>query len=220
MPTLQNVDTILFDFDGVVIQSIEDHYRSWNQAFARFGITVQWNDFAVLEGQSLYTIASQLCKLYNVPHDEHRKIAAEKNALYLTTATVRFYDDIFSALEYLRTQKKLIGLVTGAHRDRFEQTVDNDFKNKFDVIITADDVTHTKPDPEPFLSAAAKLKKLPANCLVIENAPLGVEAAKNAGMLCYALTTTLPEEFLSKADWIGKNVTDVIHLMKTCMSLT
>ncbi|MBX7150233.1 HAD family phosphatase [bacterium] len=216
MSVLHNIDTILFDFDGVVIQSIEDHYKSWNQAFARFGVTVQWNDFAVLEGQSLYTIASQLCKLYNISQAEHRAIGVEKNALYLTTATIRFYDDIFPALEYLRLQKKSIGLVTGAHRDRFDQTVGMDFKNKFDVIITADDVTRTKPDPEPYLLAATKLNKLPASCLVIENAPLGIEAAKNAGMLCFALTTTLPAEFLSKADWIGKSVTDVIQLIKKC----
>lgn len=217
MPALGDIDAILFDFDGVVIRSIEDHFRSWNQAFARFGVRVQWNEFAVLEGQSLYTIASQLCKLYNIPQSEHRAIASEKNALYLTTASVRFYDDIFGALEYLRTQNKAIGLVTGAHRDRFDQTVDANFKNKFDVIITADDVTHTKPDPEPFLNAARKLKKLPSRCLVIENAPLGIEAAKKAGMPCLAVTTTLPPEFLSKADWIGKNITEVIQHLQSCI---
>jgi sugar-phosphatase len=72
-------------------------------------------------------------------------------------------------------------------------------------MITADDVKRPKPDPEPFLLAARALKVDPTKCLVIENAPFGIEAARSAGRSVVAICTTLPAGDLSRAHWIVKN---------------
>ena len=71
---------------------------------------------------------------------------------------------------------------------------------KFDTIVTADMLKRGKPHPLPYLTAAKNLKIAPAKCLVVENSPLGVLSAKNAGMFCVAVTTSLPKCYLKKAD--------------------
>jgi beta-phosphoglucomutase len=211
---LAGITTILFDFDGVLMQSIEDHHRSWNLAFHAYRVEIGWEEFSILEGQSLYTIARQLCGNHHIAETEAENIANTKNEIYLRTSKIRLYDGALPLLSFLKEKNYCLGLVTGAHRDRFDQTVEESFKSYFQIIVTADDVRKTKPDPEPFLTAAERLKKNRSECVVVENAPLGVEAAKNAGMLCAALTTTLPERFLHRADWTGNGLGDIKELFE------
>jgi len=75
-------------------------------------------------------------------------------------------------------------------------------------VITGDDVSKGKPDPEAYLKAANELNVVSSECLVIENAPLGIEAAKRAEMRVVALTTTLDREVLSGADYYAKDMQD------------
>jgi beta-phosphoglucomutase-like phosphatase (HAD superfamily) len=92
-------------------------------------------------------------------------------------------------------------------------------KKFFDVIITVEDVEQGKPEPDVFLLASKTLNISPKRCIVIEDAPVGIEAAKTAGMLCIALTTTHKKEELDPAHLIVKNlnhisVKDIIELLK------
>ena len=70
----------------------------------------------------------------------------------------------------------------------------------FSAIITSDDVSFGKPNPEPYIKALNKLNLSSHQCIVIENAPLGIEAAKSAGITCFALETTLDRSYLTNAD--------------------
>jgi len=99
--------------------------------------------------------------------------------------------------------------VSGAGRARLTTTCGNAFLERFDVVITADDVRDGKPNPEPYLTAASRLQARPDECLVVENAPLGIRAAKGAGMDCVALTTTLDARFLTEADAVLATLGDV-----------
>jgi sugar-phosphatase len=76
-------------------------------------------------------------------------------------------------------------------------------------MITADDVTRGKPDPEPYLAGAKILLRQPKNCLVFEDAPSGIRAAKSAGMIAIAVTTTYPREQLAQADAIVPSLSAV-----------
>ena len=102
-----------------------------------------------------------------------------------------------------------LAIVTGGGRDRVQRLIDEYFRGVFDAVITSDDVQHTKPYPEPYLKAAEKLKVAPANCVVIENAPLGIRSAKRAGMHVIAIETTLDRQFLKEADQITKDMFQV-----------
>ena len=79
----------------------------------------------------------------------------------------------------------------------------------FDAVITGEDVKRKKPDPEIYLLAARRLALPPRRCLVVEDAPAGVEAAKAAGMFCLAVLTSAPRELLAAADWIVRDFTEV-----------
>lgn len=196
----ETIRAVLFDFDGVLMQSIEDHHRSWNEAFTKYSVTIGWEEFCLLEGQNLYTIARQLCRQYGVAESEADAIASRKNEIYKTTAAMKLYPFTNEIITLVEKKKMRKGLVTGALRDRFEASVGPVFTGRFDTIVTADEVRHTKPHPEPYLKAASALAIAPERCLVIENAPLGIASARSAGMSCIALTTTLPEKLLKDAD--------------------
>jgi len=196
---------VLFDFDGVLIQSIEDHHRSWNSVFKEYGAVIGWDEFASLEGQSLYWISQRLCQNHGIDMKHAHPIASQKNEIYKKSMAVTFYDGALELLAHLQPRVRL-GLVTGAHRDRLEHTVDEGFKSLFGTIVTADDVATKKPSPEPYLRAATGLQVLPAQCVVVENAPFGIESACRAGMKCVAVRSTLGDSFLSKADWIVDDI--------------
>ncbi len=211
---LNNLKAVLLDFDGVVGKTIEDHYRTWNQVFSRYDAKIGWDEFCLLEGQTLFAIAEQLCHGHGIDITLAHNLGSEKNQIYKDTAKLNLYADVVEAMVQFKGRGWKIGLVTGALRDRFEHFVDDGFKSQFDVIITADDVKFTKPNPEPFLKAAQKLNLSSSECVVIENAPLGITAAKAAGMYCFALTTTLKNEYLQEADRICTSLTHVIEVLR------
>ena len=211
---LKNKLAVLFDFDGVLMQSIEDHHRSWNEVFRSYNTEIGWEEFSVLEGQSLYAIARQLCQRHGFDESESEKIGRTKNEIYLRTARLKLYDGVYPLLDVVKEKKMKLALVTGAHRDRFERSVNEAFLSYFEAVVTADDVMHTKPDPEPFIKAASKLGVENSKCIVVENAPLGIESAKKAGMFCIALTTTLTESFLKGGDLIVNNLKDLKNIFK------
>lgn len=203
---------LLFDFDGVLIQSIEDHHRSWNAVFTDFGVSIGWDEFASLEGQSLFWISERLCLNHGIAREHAEVIALRKNDIYKKTAQIRFYPGALELLDELKTIFRL-ALVTGAHRDRFDHSVDVIFKSKFQTIVTADDVTTKKPSPEPYVKAAKNIDVPVEDCIVVENAPFGIESARRAGMRCIALRTTLSDTFLSDADWIVDDITQIRSLV-------
>jgi beta-phosphoglucomutase-like phosphatase (HAD superfamily) len=79
----------------------------------------------------------------------------------------------------------------------------------FDYILTSEDIENGKPSPDPYLKAQEALNVSPSECLVVENAPLGIASAKSAGMKVVALTSTVSEDYLRDADWIISNLSEV-----------
>jgi beta-phosphoglucomutase len=89
--------------------------------------------------------------------------------------------------------------------------------NLFDYAVTGDHVKRGKPHPDPYLKAAKGLGLRPRECIVVENAPLGIESAKRAGMFCVALTTSLPREYLKRADVVVDSLEDITGIIdKSC----
>ena len=88
-----------------------------------------------------------------------------------------------------------------------------DLLREFDVVVTGDDITQGKPSPEAYVLAARELGVLPAECLVIENAPFGVRAARAAGMPCVAICSTLSAHHLQEADIVIDSVMEIPALM-------
>jgi beta-phosphoglucomutase len=131
-------------------------------------------------------------------YDQQNRIFREE---YL--GQVRLYPETLTLIDGFQERGLRLGLVTSSRMNLVEQIwEDHHCLNRFDTIVTADDVARFKPNPDPYLKALEKLKQEPEGCLVVENAPAGIEAAKAAGLICYAVTTTLPRESLCQADKI------------------
>ncbi len=196
---------IIFDFDGVIADTMSDNLKAWQMAFENYGIKIEALDYYLLEGMGRFDIARKLTKTYNFSDSEIQNIVISKEANYRQINQFRFYDEIESILSIVKNGQYKIGLVTGASRDRIQNTLTIDIKDYFDNIITADDVENGKPNPEPYIKSCELLGVLPENAIVIENARLGIQSAKSAGCKCYAIETTLNALYLQEADLIFKN---------------
>lgn len=123
------------------------------------------------------------------------------------------YEGAEALIGRLKKEGYLLGLVTGANYLRFLNTVNSEVTGRFNVIISGDKVNNCKPHPEPYLNAANALSVQPSECLVIENAPLGIESAKSAGMYCIAVASTLEKKYLFRADMIINKLADLEEIL-------
>ncbi len=200
---------ILFDFDGVVVKSMEQHYEAWKNAFWEKGVTLEAEEFFVMEGQGIQTISNKLGKQYGLSTADIRDIMDRKINYYNRFMRVEFYPYFPELLALLKDQQIPRGIVTGGSRERVHHIVDNYFNNDFLCVVTVDDVKQGKPSPDPFLKGAEMLKLAPEACIVVENAPMGIRAALRAGMTVIAITTTLTEDYLSDAHYIARDFREV-----------
>jgi len=203
---------ILFDFDGVLAETMQDLFNSWKYAFSKFKVEIKKEDYFPLEGMKVIKIAQYLSEKYNLNMQNAPEILRLKNEFYLNNHSFNFYDGVEEFIELLNKKKILIGLVSASQKEKLEKTVPRNFLTKFNVIISGDDLDLGKPHPDPYLVAAKKLNLDPSECLVIENAPLGIKSAKNANMMCIAIESTLNKSFLNEADIIIKSFEDLFKL--------
>ncbi len=209
------MQAVLFDFDGVVIRSMEDHYEGWRKALEEYGIDMAPEELYVMEGSGVKELASQFTRKFNLPYDEAPNIIEKKRFYYDQIKKIEFYPNLLNVMQWIEEKELKTALVTGGERYRVIDTLENyGLADTFKVIVTADDVEFTKPAPEPYLKAAEILEVEPEDCIVIENAPLGIRSAKNAGMRCIAVTTTLPQTFLKQADVVNDSLDEVLDTLK------
>lgn len=197
---------VLFDLDGTLADTIPDLVNAWKKAFKDYGIKIQTEDYCRLEGMKLLMIAKTICYRYgNFNENDFNKIIKLKDEYYMRDHKFRFYDGVPEIIEDLIKMNKKLAIVSASPKNKLYQTVPKTFRDKFDVIITMEDTLNGKPHPEPYLNAIEKLNLENLECIVVENAPLGIESAKNAGCYCIALSTTLNYDDLKKADIVLKN---------------
>ncbi|USN45978.1 MAG: HAD family phosphatase [Candidatus Woesearchaeota archaeon] len=193
---------VLWDLDGVLVDSIAAHVRAWHLA---------------LEEQGLHTSELSLKRLGALPFKETVKRVMEENGKEdadYDTLYKRRKELIYSLFAYIKPFPVVNGLlmlkergvrnivVTGSSREFSEQIVEKFFPDLFDGLVTADDVANGKPHPDPYLLGLARANISPEECVVVEDAPLGIASGKAAKITVFALTTTLPKEELHNADKI------------------
>lgn len=207
---IDNIQGIFFDFDGVIGRTFEDNLSAWIYALKKNKVAFDQETYALLEGKRSIEIIKAM-----LPKAEDRtihKILEQKNNYYEKHNKFSTYSGIIELITMLRNYNYNIGLVSGGSRKRIFSCLSPEIIRLFDCIITGDDTKETKPSPVPYLQAAENIKLDPENCLVVENAPLGIISAKVAGMTCVAISTTLAKKHLLLADYIVK---DHIELTNT-----
>ena len=203
MSDLHPVRALIFDMDGTIVDNMAYHSKSWVAFFAKRGHTIDEEDFfratAGRHGQEI--IRTYLGDSFT--DADHLEMIAEKEALYRDMygphlATLAGFEALVT-----RARAEGIKLVVGtaAPTENITFTLDGlDLRKHFDAIVGAADTKRGKPHPDVFLMGAEKAGALPANCIVFEDAPLGVEAARRAGMRAVVMTTTLPAEAFAEFD--------------------
>jgi len=207
----------LFDLDGVLIDSPVVHVRSWVEVFRPYGIELSPQRLHREEGRRSEEIARLIVQEYglDIGDDMLAELIRRKREIYRRHAPHGLRPDARSALEELKAAEWMLGLVSGSVRRNVEAALNRSELEFFDVMITAESYERGKPDPEPYLTACRGIGLSPANCVAVENAPLGVTSAQAAGMKVVALTSTLPESELSEADFIVEDLMGLPELLKS-----
>lgn len=204
---------VLFDFDGVIADSSVANFQAWHQAFQELGVFILPEDYFLLEGMKPLEVAGKLAEKHGLKNLIIEKTASLKERFFLEGNACPLFPGALPLISNLRSAGKLVALVTGSSKKRLEATLQPNVLAMFNACITADNVARGKPAPDPFAKAAEILKLSSVDCVVVENAPLGILSAKRAGMRCIAVCSTLGEEFLSDADFIALNLVEVARLL-------
>jgi len=203
---------IIFDFDGVVVNSEPIHRKSFNITLKQLGITIPrklYNEKYV--GLGSLSIMEDIFRTYNIRRSakfwvNKRMLIFRKLVRKGEVKPVKGFMK-FNRLLNRIGMKKIIA--SGGYRANVsimlkKLKLDNEFQ-----FISREDVEKRKPDPEALLLAAKRLGVKPSECLVFEDSPYGVEAAKRAGMKCVALTTSLDRSYFEKSCVVVKDFREI-----------
>jgi beta-phosphoglucomutase len=191
---------VIFDFDGTLARTMEDNFRAWERAVAEYGLRIRPMDYYPWEGLSVYEVPAKLFGTYGREAPDPKELVKKKEAYYKESNTFSFYPGALEAIDALGRNGVKTAVVTAALYERLRHTVPAEILEKFDVLVTGEDTPRGKPSPEPYLKAVEKLGLAPEDCLAVENAPLGIESAKRAGLYCAAVCSTLDRSYLESAD--------------------
>lgn len=194
------INAVIFDFDGVIGDTMADNFRAWKNAFSSYGVEIQPLDYYLLEGMGRFEIARHFIDKYDLDLLVEQDVVSAKEQFYKLNNSFKVYNEIYDIFQLLSINNIKTAIVTGASRNRINETLDRTILNQLSVLVTADDVVNVKPHPEPYLTAIKKLGISASNCMVIENAKLGIQSAKAAGCICFAIETTLDKTYLIEAD--------------------
>jgi beta-phosphoglucomutase len=201
---------VLFDFDGVIGDTMNDNYKAWVHALGLFGASFTQKEYFLMEGEKVDVIASQVLAKCGKDSSKGKEVGIKKDEYYRSNNNFRFNPGISETISFLKTRKIKIGCVSGGARRRLINDKTTELLGSMDALVTSDDVVKGKPDPEPYTKGSALLGLPPSEVIVVENAPLGVISAKAAGAHCVAVCTTLEPADLKNADII---IPDTSHLM-------
>ncbi len=211
---------ILFDFDGVLADSEPVHYRMFQKILSEEGVSLAEEDYyqnylglddrgcfnAVFRDRGCELSPEKNDELVRRKHEAFEVATASDSLLFPGVPEVmeRLFPHYYTAIVSGALRSEILAILRGARLDTRVQT-----------IVAAEEVIRGKPDPDGFLEAIRRLNRdfvpssehlLPGECVVIEDSPWGIEAAKLAGAKCVALTTSYPREKLSQADLMAPSL--------------
>lgn len=193
----------LFDWDGVVIDSSKQHRESWELLAAELGKPLPDDHFLRGFGMKNQVIIPEILGWTRDPDEIHR-FSLRKECLYREIVRERGIEPlpgVVGLLRMLRGRGIPCAVASSTHRENIETIFDLiGVRAYFAAVVTAEDVSHGKPDPEVFLKGAEKIGRDPQHCVVFEDAHVGIEAGLAAGCKVIAVATTNPRETLGKAD--------------------
>ena len=179
-------EAIIFDMDGVIVDSMPYHFLAWYEALRPLGIRVSCFDVYSKEGERWEKTLKNFLKRANMEPSEKilKRIFASRTKVFRNNFKRLVFKGVEEFLTCLKRRGYPLGLVTGTPTKEIKEILPRKIERFFDYIVAGDHVKRGKPYPEPYLKAAEGLGVEPSECIVVENAPFGIESAKKAGMFC------------------------------------
>lgn len=212
-----------FDMDGILFNSMPKHAKAWVEVMQAHGFDFTEEICYLNEGRTGTDVINEYFEEYEnreASEDEVWEIYEEKARLFREMGPTEPIEGVIDVLRYLKKNKKQIWVVTGSAQASLLDNLNTKIGPYFDRsrMITAYDVTHGKPNPEPYLKAWDRCKEPKMECCVIENAPLGVRAGKAAGLYTIAVNTgPLADAALKNegADQVFANMAELLEWLKS-----
>lgn len=207
---------LIFDMDGTIVDNMDFHTQAWITFFARRGKVIEpdafFRDTAGRQGKEIlrHYLGEELGdeQLASLNHEKEELY----RALYAPHRRTLPGFDVFIDAGTARGWKLAVATSASPGSTRFILE-EMELRPRFDAVVVGTvDVPRGKPHPDVFLKAAERCQTVPAQCIVFEDAPLGVEAARRAGMRAVVLTTTLPAEAFAEFDNVIAIVNDFTEL--------
>jgi len=202
MEIMREIKGLIFDMDGVVVDSEGLHFEVEREIFRRFGINVPESIWPGFRGKTLREFFDYVIENYCTTPITVEEMIAAKDKLYTKELQnqARFVPGSKELLEELKSRKIPLAIATSSRRI-YQETVFRvlGLEGIFSVVMTADDIINGKPDPEIFLRAASALDLESYKCAVVEDAVSGIQAAKRAACYAVGLTTSFTREELLHA---------------------
>ncbi|PXF42060.1 Pseudouridine-5'-phosphatase [Gracilariopsis chorda] len=182
------MNSVIWDMDGVLLDSEPIYERVEQAVVSQYGKNIA-PIIPQLLGRTAPTCAQITVQQLNLPITPAQYLAQRNAQLLVEMKKVHFLPGVQRTVRHLRQQGVKQAIATSSPRDLLiaKQHGKQHFFHLFDALVCGDDVTHGKPDPQIFLSAARAIGEAPSNCVVFEDAPAGCKAARLAGMKCVAL---------------------------------
>jgi HAD superfamily hydrolase (TIGR01509 family) len=203
------IQAVLFDLDGVIVDSRAPHMAAWEAWAAMHAPHAPDGYFHRSFGLRNDAIIGGV--LPDVTADELAQLAAVKEALFRERArgALVALPGVDALLDWLDARAIPRAIVTSTPRENLALVLETLWLDgRFQTLVAEEDAARGKPDPEGFLVAAQRLGVRPAACVVIEDAPAGLQAAKAAGMGAIGVTTTHPASELGDADVVVVSLED------------
>jgi HAD superfamily hydrolase (TIGR01509 family) len=213
-----NINSILFDMDGVLIDSEFAIRTCCIEALKEFDIIATHKDFFEFTGMGEDRFIGGVAEKYGKQYSLDMKTLAYRYYCERATELVFVYDGIKNMLLTLKEKGYKMAVASSADRVKVTKNLEciQVTDSLFDIIITGSEITHKKPHPEIYLTTASKILSKTENCIVIEDAISGILAAKSAGMLCIGVTSAFDGQTLrdNGADYVVGKTTEIIELIE------
>jgi beta-phosphoglucomutase family hydrolase len=195
---------VIFDMDGTLLESTEADYRAWEKVFNDYNQELPFEKYAPMLGVKSADVVRNAIGITG--EEDVKRILREKFDYFVDYTNENPIQPVYAAESFLKSLAQYqirVALATSSRSEKVQMVLTQlNFLQYFEIIVTGNEVTNGKPAPDIFLLAAARLGLQPEECLVIEDGPIGVAAAKSANMKCVAITETHRADQLTAADLV------------------
>jgi beta-phosphoglucomutase family hydrolase len=203
---------VIFDMDGTIVHNMPYHMQAFREFNERYGVAMGDEEFLRRTSGKTNDDIMRLLFGEDISAERIAALSSEKESLYreLYRPHLRLSRGLDALLEALAARGVPMSVGSSAPDENIDLVLDGlNIRRCFRAVINASQVQHGKPHPEVFLKAAAAMQLAPAQCVVVEDAVVGVEAGRNAGMKVVAVAQIMSREALSRADLVVDDFTEL-----------